>query len=65
MDIHFNKILIEKSIKSILSRKKENSKMKRNNSHIYFKKNSVDNTVKILKKIISKKSHKQIIFNLS
>ena len=38
--------------------------MKRNNSHIYFKKNSVDNTVKILKKIISKKSHKQIIFNL-
>ena len=39
--------------------------MKRNNSHIYFKKNSVDNTVKILKKIISKKSHKQIIFNLS
>ena len=64
-DIHFNKTLIEKSIKSILIRKKKNSKMKTNNSHIYFKKNSVDNTVKLFKKIISKKSHKQIIFNRS
>ena len=64
-DIHFNKTLIEKSIKSILIRKKKNSKMKTNNSHIYFKKNSVDNTVKLFKKIISKKSHKQIMFNRS
>ena len=64
-DIHFNKLLIEKSIKYLINKKKTNSKIKINNEHVYFKKNTINDTVKLFKKIISKKSHKQIIFNKS